>query len=89
MKCQNIEKDVEIWVHSKASGFALNRLYFHPSTPSPSPISGPLVFEKSITLPPFWAQTWEFWERYSFVFGLLPGVGPPRRAKLSLPELHD
>ena len=37
------------------------------------------MFEESITLPPFWAQTWEFWERYSFVFGMLPGVGPPRR----------
>ena len=53
MKCQNVEKDVEIWVHSKASGYALNGLCFHPSTPSPSPLSGPLVIEESITLPPF------------------------------------
>ena len=39
----------------------------------------PGVWGEHYPTSPFWAQTWEFWERYSFVFGMLPGVGPPRR----------
>lgn len=94
VKCQNVEKEVEIWVHSKASGYALNGLCFHPSTPSPSPISGSLVFEESITLPFLLGSDLGVLGEVQFcvwnaAWGRATKKGYSYRAKLSLPELQD
>ena len=49
-----------------------------PHLPLP-PSVAPWCLRRALPYLSFWAQTWEFWERYSVVFGMLPGVGPPRR----------